>query len=284
MSHVVIQGRSPKPKGSKAGAGKWKRRAALALAAALGLMAEASGKPAESEAVAAFPPKIPDSSNPFIVSDPSKLPAPLPPAAEHPKLECVVQSVDFDGSSVVEMTLVGPDFEWQVEPLMEWDSVPPGAGESLAFVNDDNPQVRLSFTLYGAHAFLPQMDTPSLIRYLAGIRLYDPKTFVLVTPFSPDGGGPSGGNFHGCDYVRVDYFFMPPSGKVKDVVEYNDYFINLYGYYMLQMRLSGPLGWLDKVRTGLEFHLRRSERKKGLGLPDATAKAQPADGAAAAKQ
>ena len=281
MNDVVIQDRSPKPGGSKAGAVKWKRRAALGLAAALGLVANATGRPAESNAIAAFPPKVPDSANPFVVSDASKLPAPLPPATEHPKLECVVRSVDFDGSASMQMAFVGPDFEWEVEPLTEWDQVPPGAGESVAFVNDDNPQVRLSFTLYGPHALLPQLDAPSLIRYLAGIRQHDPKTFTLVTPFPADGGGPSGGSFHGCDYERVDYYFMPPTGKVKDTVEYNDYFINLYGYYLLQMRLSGPLGWLDQVRPMLEFHLRRGSRKKGLGLPDATAASQPADGGSA---
>jgi hypothetical protein len=279
MTFFGIQNRSPKPKVNKAGAGKWKRRAALALAAVLGLMTEAPGRLVDSNTVAAFPPKVPDSANPFIVSDPSKLPVPLPPATEHPKLECVIRSVDFDGSAAMQMAFVGPDFEWEVDPLEEWNSVPPGAGEAVAFVYGDNPQVRLSFTLYGPHGFLPQLDTPSLIRYLAGIRQHDPKTFTLVTPFAADGGGPSGGSFHGCDYERVDYYFMPPSGKLKDVVEYNDYFINLYGYYLLQMRLSGPLGWLEKVRPTLEFHLRRSSRKKGLGLPDATAAtAAPAAG------
>ena len=282
MTNAGMQNLKPKPDRAKAGPVKWKRQAVLALTVVLGLMAEASGRPAGSGAAAAFPPKVADSDNPFIVSDPNKLPVPLPPATEHPKLDYVVRSVDFDGAGTTEMSLEGPDFEWQVEPLEEWDRVPPGAGEALAFVYSDNPQVRLSFTLYGPHGLLPQLDTASLIRYLAGIRQRDPKTFTLVTPFPADGGGPSGGNFHGCDYERVDYYFMPATGKLKDVVEYNDYFINLYGYYLLQMRLSGPLGWLDQVRPMLEFHLRRSSRKKGLGLPDAAAAVQPGDGGSAA--
>ena len=275
--------RSPKLLGNKTGAGKWKRSAALALAAVCGLMGEAAGKPLSGDVVAAFPPKIPDSANPFIVDDPKKLPEPLPPPGDHPKLECVVKNINFDGVGALEMTLQGPDFSWDIEPLTEWYTVPPGAGEAVAFVYSDNPKVRLSFTLYKPHGLLPALDAASLIRYVAGIRQSNPKGFVLITPFPPDGSGGNGGSFHGSNFERVDYYFAPATGKVKDAVEYNDYFIDLYGYYMLEMRLSGPLGWLDKIRPMLEFHLRRSVRRKGLGLPDGAADAaKPADGGSAA--
>jgi hypothetical protein len=235
------------------------------LQLAMSGMIHAKPAPA-SDAAATFPPKVPDSANPFAVADASKLPTPLPPApGGQPKLECSIIQTTFDGVGATEMSLKGPDFELQMDPFTDWYVSSPGAGEAVAFVYGDNPKVRLSFALYGPKSWLPDLNTPTLIRYMAAMRQRDPKAFTLITPFPADGGGVNGASFRSFTSVRVDYYFMPPSGKVKDAMEYNDYFINLNGFYILEMRLSGPMGWPERLRGDVEFHLRRSFRKKGLG-------------------
>lgn len=243
---------------------RWARLGAVAMLA--GWCAHAPGQTAPA-ASTALPAGAPDRANPFVVDDPKKLPLPLPPPAGGPlKLDCDIHVIDFDGVTSLEMTFVGPDFEWDVEPLTEWSRAPAGVGESVAFVSNDNPLVRLSFTLYKPQDLLPALDATSAIRYLAAIRQTNPKAFVLVSPIAPGDDQVNSTNFHSCDSERVDYYFAPASGKVKDVIEHSDYFINLHGYYMLLMRFSGPPEWLEQLRPALEFHLRRSARKKGLGV------------------
>jgi hypothetical protein len=253
---------------------------AVAMLAAWWTSAPAQTPPGASTVL---PAGAPDRANPFVVDDAKKLPVPLPPPAGGPqKLDCDIHIIDFDGVTSLEMTFIGPDFEWDVEPLTEWSRAPAGAGETVAFVSNDNPLVRLSFTLYKPHDLLPALDATSVIRYLAAIRQTNPKAFVLMSAIAPGDDQVNSMNFHSCDSERVDYYFKPASGKLKDVIEHNDYFIDLHGYYMLVMRLSGPPGWLEQLRPALEFHLRRSARKKGLGLGETPAETSPTAPAAPA--
>jgi hypothetical protein len=181
-------------------------------------------------------------------------------------LTCDVHRVQFDGVNAPEETFTGPDFQWDVDPLYDWSFTSPEAGEEVALICNETPLVRLSFTLYHPGDLLPTIDAPSIVRYLAGIRSQSPKTFVLVTPIGPNDTQVNSVSFHGAPGQWVAYYNIPPSGKLKDVVEHIDYFVDLYGYYQMLIQLTG---WLAQLQPPLQFNLRRSAIKSGLGLPPA---------------
>jgi hypothetical protein len=211
---------------------------------------------------------VPASANPF--ADPNNLPLPLKWPSEAPAPILVdTHTIDFDGAPVIEMDLVGPDFRWSIDPLLNWVQAPRGAGESLALVHEANPQVRLSFKLYKAGVLVRDFDAPTLVSYLAAIRSQAPKSFVLFTPFPPDSPGAGHSSVGGFDSVKLNYGFVTGSADKNGkpvVTEYWDYLVNLNSEYTLVIELSGPAALVEWAKPQVDFSLGRGRVMQGLGV------------------
>jgi hypothetical protein len=214
------------------------------------------------------PTPVSAASNPF--ADEQNLPTPLKlPSAAPAPMTVETEAIPFDGGMVLVMLLNGPDFQWSIDPLLDWVVAPKGGGESLALVHRDKPAVRLSLRLYKAKELVPNFDGPTLEQYLAAIRLLGPKTFELFSPFPPQDPNPDHASFGGFDAVKLNYGFANGTTDSKGkpaLMEYWDYLVNLHDEYVLLVQLSGPADLVEWAKPQIEFAFGRGRVMKGLGV------------------
>jgi hypothetical protein len=252
--------------------------AAAASAATTAPAPATAANPAVTASKPAVPPAIPppdsvpDDVNPF--ADAHNLPKPLTTI----NMSCTPMNADmrivqFDGNSMHRFYLEGPDFEWEFDPLDDWILAPKGIGESFAFVYSKNPQARLSFSLYGAKEFMPNISPASIVLYLAAVRENDPKGFILTTPIPKDTLTLPFIRFAFYGGQSVTYATTSPVLMLHD-----DWFADLNGEYQLVMKLTSPPALMSRLETQLRFIFNRGAARKGLGMVP-----PPAPGAAPAE-
>lgn len=238
--------------------------ALLAATPAAPASASASAPPAAKPAPPLPPPTpVPAEVDPF--ADDANLPPPLKwPSAARPRLDMSVHNIMFDGMQLTVMTVKGPDFEWQFNPLHDFIPALVSNDESLAFTYVTNPGVRLSLALFADGELLPDFTPASLAQYLACFRSPAPKNFILLTPFPKDATGIQAqaiGGFHG---QVVDYAIVTETG----IEMHHDFFVDLNHEYLLLVRLSGPQGLVERLAPVSQAFINNSRIMKGLGVKE----------------
>jgi len=247
--------------------------AQAAAPAAAGTVAPSATSPATVPPKPPEPPaSVPDAVNPF--ADGKVLPLPLKfPGAARPRLDVDVHQVQYDGMAILELFLMGPDFEWQFEPLPEFTPAPVAFTESLAFIYQTNSSARLAFALFGPNELLPDFTPNSLAQYLAVFRAVEPKDFVLLTPFPANAQLINSDSICGFQAQSVDYAIV----SATDVTYHHDWFIDLNHQYMLLVSLTGPRALVQELTSRVHYFLARSRVMKGLGVKEVKeAPAKPA--------